>query len=487
LPLSLLSEEAFVQPHRLAAFGLIKIPDREVFGRAVAFCVEQEFGKESDLAAREVENIFTDILERAKALDPVNTRKWFDKLTALHLSGGSLGIGCPDETTVAFLRDNCKSSFTRAAQQITGHLVAVSFDVDHRKKSRRQSKRSGPELKLHPDYTFDSFVVGPSNRLAQASCVAVSQSPGNTYNPLFLYGSVGLGKTHLLHAVCCEARQKFDRAVIQFLSCEDFVNRFIRAIEKGNLAGFQSQFRTVDMLVIDDIQFLREREQSQEEFFHTFNVLYNNGKQIILSADSPPGKIPSLEERLISRFNWGLVTRIDPPSYETRVAIVQKKAHLRGLSICDEITEYIARKVHANIRELEGALTTIYAVATTTGEQITLELAQRALEGQISSAARHISITDIIEVVTSHFDVRLADLQSKKRSQSITEPRQICMYLARNLTKHSLEEIGGHLGGRDHTTVMHACSKIGQAQSSDPQMHATLTELTEQITQVPRA
>jgi len=439
------------------------------------------------LATREVENIFADILERAKALDPVNTRKWFEKLTVLHLSGGSLEIGCPDEATRQFLRDNCKNSFTRAAQQITGHLVTVDFNVEQRKGLLRRSRRRESGLNLHPDYTFDNFVVGPSNRLAQASCIAVSQSPGNTYNPLFLYGNSGLGKTHLLHAVCSEAKQKSDKAVIQFLSCENFVNRFIRAIEEGNLAGFQSQFRTVDMLVIDDVQFLSEREQSQEEFFHTFNTLYSNGKQIILSADSPPGKIPSLEERLISRFNWGLVARIDPPSYETRVAIIQKKAHLRGLSICDEIAEYIARKVHANIRELEGALTTIYAVATTTGEQITIELAQRALEGQIESAARHISITDIAEVVTNHFDVRLADLQSKKRSQSIAEPRQICMYLARNLTKHSLEEIGGHLGGRDHTTVMHACNKIGEAKSCDPQMHTLLNELTKQITQAPQA
>jgi len=435
------------------------------------------------LAAKEVENIFTDVLERAKALDPVNTRKWFDKLTALHLNGGSLQIGCPDEATVQFLRDNCKSSFTRAAQQITGHLVVVDFNVDTSKKSGQRPQRSGLMLKLHPDYTFDNFVVGPSNRLAHASCIAVSQSPGNTYNPLFLYGNSGLGKTHLLQAVCRETGQKSDNAVIQFLSCEDFINRFISAIEKGNLAGFQSQFRTVDALVIDDVQFLREREQSQEEFFHTFNALYNNGKQIILSADSPPSEIPSLEERLISRFNWGLVARIDPPSYETRVAIVQKKAHLRGLSIFDEVAEYVARKVHANIRELEGALTTLYAVATTTGEQITLELAQRALEEQMESAARHISITDIIEVVTSHFDVRLADLQSKKRSQSVALPRQICMYLARNLTRHSLEEIGGHLGGRDHTTVMHACSKINQAKKSDPKMHATLSKLEKQITQ----
>ena len=461
------------------------------------------------MAVREVEDIFTDIIDRAKALDPANARKWFDRLTVLHLDGGSLGIGCPDEATVQFLRDNCKSSFTRAAQQITGHLITVDFGVDAHEKPDSSSRRfesgsDGPilqkkhgstefaevkiaPLKLHPDYTFDNFVVGPSNRLAHASCVAVSQSPGNTYNPLFIYGNSGLGKTHLLHAVCFEAQRKSNGAVIQYLSCEDFVNRFIRAIEEGNLSGFQSQFRTVDMLVIDDVQFLREREHSQEEFFHTFNALYNNGKQIILSADSPPVKIPSLEARLISRFNWGLVTRIDPPSYETRVAIVQKKAHLRGLDICDEIAEYIARKVHANIRELEGALTTIYAVATTTDKVIDLELAQIALEGQIKAAARHISITDIIEVVTSHFDVRLADLQSKKRSQSITEPRQICMYLARNLTKHSLEEIGGHLGGRDHTTVMHACSKISQAEKSDPQMHILLGELTKQITQTPQA
>jgi chromosomal replication initiator protein len=448
--------------------------------------VEHRFTKDGDVATPEVEEIFADILERAKALDPANTRKWFDNLTVLHFDGGLLRIGCPDEATVQFLQDNCRSNFTHAAQQITGHLVTLDFCVDISGKIKRKDQRHQPSLRLHPDYTFENFVVGPSNRLAHASCVAVSQSPGNTYNPLFVYGSSGLGKTHLLHAVCFEAQRRLNNAIIQFLSCEDFVNKFIRAIEEGNLAGFQSQFRTVDALIIDDVQFLREREHSQEEFFHTFNALYNNGKQIILSADSAPGKIPSLEERLISRFNWGLVTRIDPPSYETRVAIVQKKAHVRGLNISDEIAGYIARKVHANIRELEGALTTIYAVATTTGRNIDLELAQTALEGQIETTAKHISISDIIEVVTGHFDVRLTDLQSRKRSQSITEPRQICMYLARNLTRHSLEEIGGHLGGRDHTTVMHAYNKISRAKDANPKMHALLNELTKQITQVPQ-
>ena len=439
--------------------------------------------KESVLAVREVENIFADILERAKGLDPVNTRRWFDQLAVLRLDNGALEIGCPNQATVEFLQENCKAGFTRAAQHITGHLVTVDFKVNRHGSHVGEFEPARPLLKLHPDYTFDNFVVGPSNRLAHASCVAVSQSPGNTYNPLFVYGNSGLGKTHLLHAVCCETMRKKNGAVIQFLSCEGFVNRFIRAIQEGNLASFQSQFRTVDTLVIDDVQFLSEREQSQEEFFHTFNALYNNGKQIILSADCSPTEIPSLEERLISRFSWGLVTRIDPPSYETRVAIVQKKAELRGVNICEEIAEYIARKVHANIRELEGSLTAIYAVSTTTGREITLELAQTALESRLESVVRHTSITDIIEAVTRHFDVRLADLQSKKRSQSITTPRQICMYLARDLTKHSLEEIGGHLGGRDHTTVMHACNKIKQSKNCDPQMQALLAELTRQITQ----
>ncbi len=435
------------------------------------------------LSAREVQSIFVDIVERARALDPANARKWFDELQVIRFDGGSIAIGCPSDANVCFLNENCKVSFTRAAQQITGHLVTVDFLVNGADDAQVSlpSVAAGPAL--HPDYTFDNFVVGPSNRLAHASCFAVSQSPGTTYNPLFLYGNAGLGKTHLLHAVCHQARRRSDGAVIQLLSCEDFVNRFIRAIEQGNIVGFHSRFRTVDALVIDDVQFLQEREQSQEEFFHTFNAIYNNGRQIILSADSPPSEIPSLEDRLISRFNWGLVARIDPPSYETRVAIVKKKANLRGWPLHDGIAEYIAQQVQANIRELEGALTTTYALAMTAHEPVTLDLAQRALEGQIKLATRHVSITDIIDVVTRHFDVRLADLQSKRRSQSITVPRQICMYLARSLTRHSLEEVGGHLGGRDHTTVMHACNKIAEAKQSDPKMQSLLAELTKQITQ----
>jgi len=435
------------------------------------------------LATSDAENLFTEIKERARALDPANMRQWFDKLTVRSFNGGSLEIACPEHPMVNFLKENCKLTFSRAAQQITGHLISVDFYLSNGQETTARNTFPVQVLKLHPDYTFENFVVGPSNRLAHASCVAISQSPGKTYNPLFVYGNSGLGKTHLLQAVCAEAKRKNHSVIIQFLSCENFVNRFIKAIQEGNLAGFQNQFRTVDLLVIDDVQFLREREQSQEEFFHTFNALYNNGKQILLSGDNPPNQIPSLEDRLISRFNWGLVARIDSPGYETRAAIVKQKAILRGLDISDEIAEYIAARVRANIRELEGAITTIYALAAANNEPVSLDAAQIALEGQIKLTARQINITDVINVVTAHFSVRLSDLQSKKRSQSITLPRQICMYLARNLTNHSLEEIGGHLGGRDHNTAMHACNKITQLKDIDQDMEITLNKLSKQIKQ----
>jgi chromosomal replication initiator protein len=431
--------------------------------------------------AQDAREIFEAIIERVKVLDPANSRKWFDDLAIKNFSGGLLEITCSDAETAGFLQDNCMGSFTHAAQQITGHLVSIKFSIDGKAEKGKLSSINQTDPRLHPDYTFDNFVVGPGNRLAHASCIAVSKSLGTTYNPLFIYGSVGLGKTHLLHGICRETRSNFPKAKIQFLSCEEFVNRFISAIEAGSLAEFKNLYRTVDLLMIDDVQFLREREQSQEEFFHTFNALYDNRRQIVLSADSAPGEISSLPERLTSRFKCGLVARIDEPTYETRVAIVQKKARLRGMKISDEVAEYIAGTVKTNIRELEGALTTLYALAGTTGEEINLDTVRKAL-GDRETTDKNITITDIIKVVTAYYDVRPADLQSKKRSQSITMPRQICMYLARNLTSHSLEEIGGHLGGRDHTTVMHACGKIGELQQTNDKIQSQLTELAKRIT-----
>lgn len=433
------------------------------------------------MATANITDIFSDILEKAKSLDPSHTRKWFSELRAGRFAGGHLEVGCPDEAKARFLADNCTGTFTRAAQQVTGHLVSVGFSIADAASPQKQPPPLPHMPRLHLDYTFENFVVGPCNRLAHASCIAVSNNPGESYNPLFLYGSVGLGKTHLLHAVCYEILQRNPVPKIQFLSCEEFVNRFIGSIEQGRMSQFQNEFRTVDILIIDDVQFLREREQSQEEFFHTFNALYNSRKQIILSADNAPGEIPSLEERLISRFKWGLVAKLDPPSYETRLAIIKKKAHLRGLDIPEDVVVYIGQKVEANIRELEGALTMVHAQAMALGEPITLELARKALGGDADSAERRISISEIAGVVTAFYGVRLADLQSKKRSQSIALPRQMCMYLARNLTRHSLEEIGGHLGGRDHTTVMHACAKLAELEQSDPVIKSQIAELSRQL------
>jgi chromosomal replication initiator protein len=265
------------------------------------------------------------------------------------------------------------------------------------------------------------------------------------------------------------------------LSCEEFVNGFISAIEKGTVQDFQNQYRTVDILIIDDVQFLREREQSQEEFFHTFNALYNNRRQIILTADSAPQDLAALEERLISRFKWGLVARLDAPSYETRIAIVKKKARLRGLDLPDGVAELVAEHVKTNIRELEGALTSIYATAQTNDEPITIELARQALGVQDAAASKNVTISDIIHTVSEHFDVRITDIQSKKRSQSIALPRQVCMYLARTLTRHSLGEIGGHLGGRDHSTVLHAFAKIEKMYKDQADFRDTIDHLTTTI------
>ncbi len=430
--------------------------------------------------AQDAKEIFEAIIERVKVLDPVNSRSWFDSLSLRTFNGGLLEINCPDSQSAHFLQSDCINGFTLAAQQITGHLVTVKFNSENTDQKSKTAKSTGTDFRLHPDYTFDNFVVGPCNRLAHASCVAVSKALGTTYNPLFIYGTVGLGKTHLLHAVCREALNSLPNAKIQFLSCEEFVNRFISAIGQGSLPEFKSQYRTVDLLVIDDVQFLQERDQSQEEFFHTFNALYNNRSQIVLSADAAPGEIPTLPERLTSRFKCGLVARIDAPSYETRIAIVQNKARLRGMKISDEASEYIAGQVKANIREIEGALTTLYALVGNSGQEITKDFARVALGD--SQTDKNITITDIIKAVTTYYDVRPADLQSKKRSQSITMPRQICMYLARSLTSHSLEEIGGHLGGRDHTTVMHACGKIAELEQSSEKIQAQLVELTKRIT-----
>ena len=413
-------------------------------------------------------------------------RPWFTSLEPISLEHGLLEIQVPGPIERDYCRRHATRLFTEAAQAATGRLIGVCFlmqgdstsadsDIEQEPQIPSEENRTG---RLNPDYVFDTFVAGPSNRLGHAACLAVSESPGQSYNPLFLYGSVGLGKTHLLHATCGRIAQETRGSQICLLTCETFVNHFIESVEHGKSHDFRYRYRHADILAIDDIQFLADHEQSQEEFFHTFNTLYQSRKQIILSCDRSPGDIQGLEDRLISRFNWGLVARLDRPCYETRLAIVHKKARAQNVAVPEDVACFIAGTIDANTRELEGAIAKVVMLAKVSDRPIDLAVAEEALGADPSAKDREVTIEDILSAVTSRYSVRLADLQSKKRSRSIAFPRQVCMYLARSLTRHSLEEIGGYFGGRDHTTVLHANRTIEGLRNRDPQFQATLERLS---------
>ena len=417
-------------------------------------------------------------------------RPWFTQLEPISLEHGLLEIQAPGRRELDYCRRHATNLFTEAAQGATGRLVGACFltATEHHDATEgayqpveRTAASAEDGVPFSDDYTFETFVTGPCNRLAHAACMAVSESPGKTYNPLYIHGSVGLGKTHLIQATCRRILEGRGQAGICMLSCEMFVNHFIESVERGQLHDFRYRYRHADILAIDDIQFLSDHGQTQEEFFHTFNTLYQAHKQIILTSDRGPGQIPDLEERLVSRFNWGLVTQIDRPCYETRVAIVRKKARMRGIDLPEETVCFIAGAIESNTRELEGAIAKVAMLAQVTGRRIDLQLAQDALGEPSSPTGRQITVEDILNAVTSRFGVRLADLQSRKRSRSIVLPRQICMFLARNLTRHSLEEIGGYFGGRDHTTVLHANRAVEAMRKGNPQLYATLDLITREL------
>jgi chromosomal replication initiator protein len=425
--------------------------------------------------------LWRQILHAVRIQHPTLHRVWFDQLVPLQLTNGVIQVSVANLAQLNFCQSQCQQPFTAAAQAITGRLVSVSFHCENLPRGGVFNEGEEP-LALNPDYTFQNFVTGPCNRLAHAACIAVAEQPGQTYNPLFIHGGVGLGKTHLLQAVSQQVLERQPDARILYLSCDSFINQFINAIESGEMNQFRYRYRHVDMLVVDDIHFLAGRDRTQEEFFHTFNTLYQQHKQIILSADCPPNEIPELEERLVSRFNWGLVARIDRPCYETRVAIVQKKARMRGLSLPDDVVCYIAARIESNTRELEGAITKMQGMSSLQDGRIDLELAKAALGDSAAPEQRRITIQQIFDVVTKYYNVRLTDLQSKKRNKSITFPRQLCMFLARRHTPYSLEEIGGYFGGRDHTTVLHAVRTVEAETKKDPAIAEQLARLESQLT-----
>ncbi len=336
-------------------------------------------------------------------------------------------------------------------------------------------------LRLNELYTFDNFIIGPSNSVAHASARAVAQNPGRAYNPLFIHGSVGLGKTHLLHAVCHDFQQRFPSDRVCFLSCEEFTNEFVRSLRRNDVDSFRARFRNVHLLVIDDIHFLNGKVQTQEEFFHTFNGLYQSNRQIILSSDAAPAEIPTLEDRLVSRFTWGLVSQLEQPGMETRMAIVQRKADLMHIEVANDVVEFIAANFRNNIRELEGALLSSKAYADVMGTPISLQVATAALKQNLQPAGMGITLDRITQLVCGRYEVKIADLRSKRRSRSISEPRQVIMFIARKLTKMSLQEVGDHFGGRDHSTVLYAVRQIEKRYTSDPSFAAALERLVDRL------
>jgi chromosomal replication initiator protein len=339
------------------------------------------------------------------------------------------------------------------------------------------------ELVLNPKYTFDNFVVGPCNRFAHAAAAGAAEAPGKTYNPFFLHGPVGLGKTHLLQSMCSSILSRNPQARILYLSCESFVNHFIDALEKSDLQRFRDKYRNVDVLVVDDIHLLANKERTQEEFFHTFNTLYQAGKQIVLSSDSPPKDIPTLQDRLVSRFKWGLVVEIEPPCYETRMAILKRKSRDKGREFPDDVARLLAERIESNIRELEGAVTRVLAHASLIGAPISVETAREALREVFVARRGEPTMEEIIASVSQRYAIRPSELQGRRRTNAIAHARQVAMFLARRLTNQSLEDIGGYFGGRDHSTVLHAIDKIDGLAKSDPQCGDTVAELLAQLRQ----
>lgn len=335
---------------------------------------------------------------------------------------------------------------------------------------------------LNPKYTFDTFVVGNSNRFAHAASLAVAESPSKSYNPFFIYGGVGLGKTHLMHAIGHFIRKQSKHYLVSYVTSEKFTNELINSIRDDKTVEFRNRYRNMEVLLIDDIQFLAGKERTQEEFFHTFNSLYEANRQIIISSDRPPKDIPTLEDRLRSRFEWGLITDIQPPDLETRIAILRKKAQLEGLYVPDGTIAYIADNIQSNIRELEGALVRVIAYRNLNGEEVTPEMAATVLKDILPTRKpAQITVTLIQKVITEYYNLRPDDLKSKKRNRSISYPRQIAMYLSRVLTDCSLPKIGEYFGGRDHTTVIHAYDKISLELKNNPNIEISINELTNKI------
>jgi chromosomal replication initiator protein len=427
------------------------------------------------------------------SLDTFNL--WFAPLRAQGADGDCVMLEVANDFCEVWLKDNylglLQDVLTQAAGRPThvrfkvtpgGATVAAPVHLNHTKPKQTEHDRGSAEVEFNPKNTFDSFVVGNNNNFAHAAALAVAQQPGKSYNPLFLYGGVGLGKTHLLHAIGQHVTGHRKGARVAYLSSERFTNEYIEGIQNNQLGRFRKKYRHTEVLLIDDIQFLAGKERIQEEFFHTFNTLHEAGKQIVLTCDRPASEIQNLEQRLVSRFEWGLVTDLLPPDIETRLAILRKKAASLGVELPEDIFNFLAHRIRANIRRLEGALHRVAAYANLTERKLTVEVVEGLLREVLHEEGKFaVNIDCIQKRVADHFDIRLADMTSKRRPENIAFPRQIAMYLSRQMTESSLNTIGEAFGGRDHGTVLHACRLVKDRMEVDPAVRQLVNFLEKQL------
>lgn len=441
--------------------------------------------------------LWQETLEKLKnELSKPSFETWLSSTRLLHIEGDTLIISVPNDFAKDWLESRYAPLIRSSVQAVLGHSVSLRFiipspDVSYTEDPvviKQQDSSITPKSidpqhnSLNAKYIFDTFVIGNSNRFAHAASLAVAESPAKSYNPLFIYGGVGLGKTHLMHAIGHHVLQRSPNTKVLYVSSEKFTNELIDSIRDENSIEFRNHYRNVDILLIDDIQFLAGKERTQEEFFHTFNALHEANKQIIISSDRPPKEIPTLEDRLRSRFEWGLITDIQAPDLETRIAILRKKAKMENLQVPNEVMVYIADKIHSNIRELEGALIRVMAFASLSSFPITTEVAVEALKDIIpANNTKQITIENIQQSVAGFFHMPPHEFKAKKRTREVAFPRQIAMYLSRQLTDSSLPKIGEEFGGRDHTTVMHAHDKITQAILNDPLLEKKINEIIQRI------
>ena len=410
-------------------------------------------------------------------LDPEEFSTWFQPLRLGREESGRLLLLAPNQRFLHTLEASYRPAVDRAIAGLKDETCEVLFSVEDEAPAVAETPRSHSQTRFNPRYVFDTFVVGNSNQFAHAAARAVAESPFRSYNPLFLYGGVGLGKTHLLNAIGHRLQKERPELQVMYLTAEQFVNDLISSLRFNRMPSFRERYRNIDILLVDDIQFLANKERTQEEFFHTFNTLYSGQKQIILSSDAPPRNIPDLEERLRSRFEWGLIADIQPPDLETKIAILRKKAGAEDLHVPDDVANFIAHQVRSNIRELEGMLNRVLAFASLTGRPLSLEVAKETLKDILPEDPR-VNASDIIKTVAHHYGLKVGEIRSRKNSQQIVFPRQVAMYLCKQITDLSYPEIGKQFNNKHHSTVMYSVEKIDRLRSQDRELGRTLEQLT---------